>query len=264
VKGPKEAPDFWEERDVPHGIVSTLRYTSKELGPRPVMVYTPPGYDPTAAKTYPVMYLLHSATDNQTYWFDVGRANFIMDNLIADKKATPAIVVSCWGHPTNLPFGPEDAEDGSVYYTKQINNEVINYIIPLIDKTYKTQKESKGRAILGFSGMGGCQALTLGLNNPGTFGYIAGLSSGFRANQNLDLNFKAMNDQLDKVKTAYKKVLIKVGNQETGNVTPSQSVDRYLTTKGIPHDFVTVPDGIHSWVSWRGYFKDFMADIFKD
>jgi len=72
------------------------------------------------------------------------------------------------------------------------------------------------------------------------------VSSGFRANQNLDLNFKAMNDQLDKVKTAYKKVLIKVGNQETGNVTPSQSVDRYLTMKGIPHDFVTVPDGIVS------------------
>jgi enterochelin esterase-like enzyme len=243
-------------------VVHENRYKSPELGDRHLMVYTPPGYDAAAAKTYPVMYLLHSATDNETYWFQIGRANFIMDNLIADGKAKPAIVVSCFGWPSNPP-GPEEAPT-ETYYVNTIGKEMVEHVVPLIEKEYRAGKESKDRAILGFSGMGGCQALTIGLNHPGTFGYIAGLSCGFRANQNLDANFSGMNADIEKSRKAFNKVLVKVGDAEAGNVTPSQNVDRYLTSKQMPHTLVIVPGGIHSWVSWREYFRDFMGDIFKD
>ena len=114
VPGDKDHPEAWEMRDVPHGIVHDMHYKSPELGDRHLLVYTPPGYDAAAAKTYPVIYLLHTDTDNETYWFQVGRANVVMDNLIADAKATPAIVVSCFGWPTLSQPGPELGPDGSI------------------------------------------------------------------------------------------------------------------------------------------------------
>jgi enterochelin esterase family protein len=209
------------------------------------------------------MYLYHAATDNETYWMQVGRANFIMDNAIADGKAKPAIVVGCFGH-IGIPLGPEEGPNGEIYDEKAIEDDLMHDIMPLVEKTYRTGKTSKDRAILGHSSMGGYHAMTIGLNNPGTFGYIAGLSSGFRANQDLDANFKGMLADLEKSKKAFNLVKVQVGSDETGNVAPSQTIDRYLTAKGIPHQFIIVDGGMHSWVSWREYFRDFMCEIFKD
>ncbi len=264
VPGDKDHPEAWEIRDVPHGNLHEHFYKSPELGDRHLIVYTPPGYDPAAAKTYPVIYLFHTDTDNETFWFQMGRANLIMDNLIADHKASPAIVVSCFGWPAAQNPGPEYSADGVMAYVDKIDKETVADVIPLIDKEYRTAADAKDRAILGLSALGGCQALTIGLNNPGTFAYVAGFSSGFRQNQDLDANFKGLLADLPKSKTAFKRVLIKVGENEGGNSGSSQLVDRYLTSKAIPHDLIVQPGGTHSWVSWREYFRDFMTEIFKD
>jgi len=262
VPGDKGKPEIWETRDVPHGKVTESFYKSA-IGQRRAFVYTPPGYDISAGKTYPTIYLYHASTDNETYWFQVGRANVIMDNLIADGKAKPALVVACFGH-TSVPPGPEEGPDGELYEYKAIENDLLHGVIPMMEKDFHAGKESKDRAILGISGMGGYFALALSLNNPGTFGYVSALSGSFRGKEDFDGLFKGMLTDLEKSKKAYKLIQIKVGAQETGNVAPSQTVEKYLTTKGIPHEFVIVPDGIHAWVSWRLYFADFMTQIFKD
>ena len=125
---------------------------------------------------------------------------------------------------------------------------------------YDSPKKPPERA--GFSELGAYHALTIGLNNSSTFGYVAGLSSLFRANQNLDVLFQPL---LANPAASFKMIKVEVGSQEGGTmVASSQNFDRFLTSKGVQHKYVVVPGGMHSWVSWRGYFRDFMTEIFKN
>ncbi len=259
-----DVPDFWAVRKVPHGVLHENLYESPSLGTtRRIIVYTPPGYDPrNTTKAYPVMYLLHGSSDNETYWMQAGRANFIMDNLLADGKAKPAIVVSCFGH-TTVPPGPEVSATGEIYDVGAIGKNIIQEVIPLVDQEYQTIKDSKDRAILGLS-MGGYQALTIGLNNPDTFGYVAGFSSGFRTNQDLQANFKGLLADVEKSKSSFKLIRLGGGADESSNIAASRPVDAFLTAQGIKHEFVITPGGTHTWNSWRGYFRDFMTVAFTD
>ncbi len=175
---PEPGVDFYDPHDVPHGEVRSHWYYSRISGKwRRSNVYTPPGYDRGIEQRYPVLYLQHGAGEDETGWVRQGRANFILDNLIAAGEARPMIVVMDCGYTvpvTSRPAGPPDPQR-----IKQIvdafDDFVISELVPTIDATYRTIADREHRAIAGLS-MGGMQALNVGLHHLDTFASIAALS----------------------------------------------------------------------------------------
>lgn len=154
VEIPGDSPAFWALRDVPHGQLHEVWYKNPALGVRRAYVYTPPGFDPAAAKTYPTAYLLHSTTDNETFWPRIGRANFIVDNLLADGRAKPLLLVMVFGH-TSVPRGPEEGASGKdLYDVAVIGKDIVDCVIPVVEKQFHASPAAKDRAIFGMA-MGG-------------------------------------------------------------------------------------------------------------
>ena len=177
--------DFSETRDVPHGAVSSVRYVASALGGarREMYVYTPPGYEKSTTR-YPVLYLIHGGGDQAVSWSTIGRANDIFDNLLAEKKARPMIVVmpSGWT-PTGGQVMTSDA-------TKDpFTSEMLKDIIPHVEATYRTLPNPDNRALSGLS-MGGIQTLNVGLHHLGTFRYLAVMSSGWISESDRDFFYK--------------------------------------------------------------------------
>lgn len=258
IEVPGDGPQFWSVRDVPHGQLHEVFYKNPALGQRRAYIYTPPGFDP--AKTYPTIYLLHSTTDNETFWPRVGRANFIVDNLIADGKAKPVLLVMPFGH-TSVPRGPEEGAGGTdLYDVAVIGKDIVECIMPLVEKEFHAGREAKDRAIFGFA-MGGYQAVTIGLNHPDVFGYVTGASSNFRANMDLAANFTALNANLAAAKSGLRYVAMMAGTAESGSFRQSTRVGEYLTGLGIRNEWMT-PEGTHTWQSWRGNFRDLVERKF--
>ena len=264
IKG--DGRQFWSERDVPHGELHELWYKNPALGERRVVVYTPPGYDPAAAQTYPAVYLYSGSGDNETYWTKIGRANFIMDNLIADGRAQPALVVMPYGS-TVVPSPPDGQEDttAGVYAVHAIEQDLLGSVIPVIEKNFKVGREPKDRAIFGFS-MGGYIAPTIGLNHPEVFGWVAGSSADYRGAGAPNVNFKPLEAHLDLAKKNFQFIGLMVGTDqasgENGHTAASKSAADYLTGLGLKVEWSQPPGGSHTWYSWRGYFYDLMANKF--
>lgn len=262
VKG--DGSEDWTLRDVPHGQLHEVWYKNPALGPRHVVIYTPPGYDPAAGKTYPAVYLYSGSGDNETYWSKIGRAHFIMDNLIAEGKAKPAILVMPYGS-TVVPSpadGQEDTTEG-VYAVHAIEKDLIGSVIPAIEKNFRVGREPKDRAIFGFS-MGGYIAPTIGLNHPEIFGWVAGSSADYRGQGAPNVNFKPLEAQLDLGKKNFKWIGLMVGTDpgESGHTNASKGAADYLTGLGLKVEWAQPPGGSHTWTSWRGYFRDLMANKF--
>jgi enterochelin esterase-like enzyme len=260
VNGDK--PGFWSVRDVPHGTLHENTYKSPTLGTiRRMVVYTPPGYQASSDKTYPVVYLYHGSGDNETMWSRAGRANYIMDNLLAEGKTKPALLVMPYGH-SSVPPGPEGGTGGKeLYEVSIIERDLIDNVIPLIEREYRVGKQAKDRAITGIS-MGGYQSLTIGLNNPTVIGHVAGFGAGFRNNQNLDANFKALLANKDVAQKELKLVSIMIGAAD-GAVAANRRVDALLTKSGITHELIETQGGGHSWLTWRGHLRDLLPKLFK-
>ncbi len=264
VKG--DGQQFWSDRDVPHGELHELWYRNPTLGERHVVVYTPPGYDPAASRTYPAVYLYSGSGDNETYWSKIGRANFIMDNLIAAGQAQPAILVMPYGSTVvpSPPDGQEDTTEG-VYAVHAIERDVIGSVIPLIEKNFKVGREPADRAIFGFS-MGGYLAPTIGLNHPEVFGWVAGSSADYRGNGAPNVNFKLLESNLDLGKKNFKYIGLMVGTDqasgENGHTNASKAAADYLTNLGLKVEWAQPTGGSHTWYSWRSYFRDLMAAKF--
>jgi enterochelin esterase-like enzyme len=262
VKG--DGTEFWAQRQVPHGQLHEIWYENPTLGTRRFLVYTPPGYDPAGSRMYPAVYLYSGSGDNETYWSKIGRAHVIMDNLIADGKAKPALVVMPYGSTVvpSPPDGQEDTADG-VYSVKAIERDLIGSVIPEVEKHFKVGREPKDRAIFGFS-MGGYLAPTIGLNNPQVFGWVAGSSNSPRGAGLPATNFKPLESTLELAKRNLRYIGIMSGTApgEAGNVNPSKSVADHLTGLGLQVDWNPIQGGLHSWLSWRGYFRDLMANKF--
>ena len=159
----------WDPRDVPHGAITEHFYESKVAGDRRnFFVYTPPGYDARAGRKYPVLYLLHGFSDGSDGWSVVGRAHVILDNLIADQKALPMLVVMPlgYGEPAVL-RGPRDPDMNRRNVTKH-KETLLQEVIPQVEKTYRVKADTANRAIAGLS-MGGGQALSIGFHRPDLF-----------------------------------------------------------------------------------------------
>ena len=187
VPGPASLP--WEVNNVPHGEIHHHFYHSKIVGDDPdFYVYTPPGYEPGAKRGYPVLYLLHGFSDAADGWPAVGRANVILDNLIAQGKAKPMIVVMPlgYGNPEVLRHGWGSDKDLAWSNLSKFTDVLLAEVIPQVERSYKVRKDSESHAIAGLS-MGGAESLLTGLNHLDTFAWIGAFSAGGLDNRPLRL-----------------------------------------------------------------------------
>ena len=188
---PTKEPAFYDVQDVPHGEIHTLLYKSKSNGvTRELTIYVPPGYDENPGKRYPVLYLLHGFANDHNSWHRYGRANDILDNLLAKRAIDPFLVVMPLGYGgahidgDGTGIAPEGAGrlggDADLY-----QRDLLEDIIPMIEKKYRTIADRKHRAIVGFS-MGGGQAGRYGLGNLNIFSYIGIMSAGLGGGTNTE------------------------------------------------------------------------------
>ena len=242
---------------IPHGAVSEHWYQSKSLGKRRSLhVYTPPGYD-KSRKDLPVMYLLHGSGDNDGTWAALGRANVILDNLIAAQKAKPMIVVMTDGHPYISPPGtnPTNATERG-RNTKDYERDLIEDVMPFVEAHYRTINKRESRAIIGLS-MGGGQSLHAGLNHLDRFAWVGGMSAAVPSESDVAsalADAKATNKKL-------KALWIAIGKDDF-LLSRNTPFDELLTAKGITHTF-KITDGNHSWPVWRKYLAEFAPMVFR-
>jgi enterochelin esterase family protein len=254
VDVPGDGTELWNPGTVPHGRVELMYVPSKTALPgqtREVRVYTPPGYDKDPARKYPVTYLLHGSNDTAAGWTDVGRANFILDNLIAQKKAVPMLIVMPFGHA--LPFG------GPGDNTKVFEKHLLEDVIPAVDSAFRTVAGRENRAIVGLS-MGGGQALTIGLGHPDLFSHVGAFSSAIPGD--FTTRFKALLDDPDGTNAKFRVLFVACGKQD-GAFARSQQLDKTLTAAKIDHTFYPT-EGRHNYAVWRKYLGEVAPKLFRD
>jgi enterochelin esterase family protein len=269
---PGEEADFEATKDVPHGEVRALWYRSGTLNmPRRMHVYTPPGYERGDA-TYPVFYLLHGGGDEDAGWSTIGRAGFILDNLIAARKAVPMIVVMPNGslpRPEHMPPRPAEGETPSPEFIaamealqQQFTDELLKEVVPVVEKTYRVKTGPQNRALAGLS-MGGGQTLRVLATNPDQFAYLGIWSAGIFGGkpEQWEKRNEAFLASADKVNHAVKHLEILVGDKDF-LLAGVRSLDEILKKRGIEHDF-RMSGGGHSWINWRHYLNEFAPKLFR-
>jgi enterochelin esterase-like enzyme len=240
----------WELRDVPHGSITPVAYQSGVFDDqRRYVVYTPPGYDRTT-DNLPVLYLLHGYEDDETSWTSVGKAAVIADNLLADGRIEPLLIVMPYGQ-----LSPSVSNDTAVGldFQREYERQLLTEIIPAIESDYRAIPDAGHRAMAGNS-MGGLQAAYVGMNHPELFSTIGMWSSAVFVEPS-DL-FARLASASSGLKNSFSYVQIAVGRQDP-LYSGSAVIDDYLTAQGIAHEFTLTP-GQHSWVTWRPYLVDFL------
>ena len=260
VPGPPSLP--WELNDVPHGEVHHHFYRSAVANDdRDYYVYTPPGYDSSTKKAYPVLYLLHGYSDDASGWSAVGRANVILDNLIAQGKAKPMIVVMPLGYGTmemiRVGWGgifnhPEVRQQNLMKFS----NALLGEVMPRVEAEYRVINDRSSHAIAGLS-MGGSESLLTGLNNIGQFAWIGAFSAGGLP-EPFDKNFPALDAKMG----AQLKLLWIACGTEDRLITANRNFREWLKTKGINHTDIETP-GMHTWMVWRRNLADFAPLLFR-
>ena len=261
---PGNPASLWQDLPVPHGAVAEHFYHSKVVGDnRNYFVYTPPGYDPQSAKTYPVLYLLHGYSDVASAWTKMGRANFILDNLIHQRKATPMIVVMPLGYGDDSIVSRTTANvsDPKLLFRniEKFQKSLFSEIMPRMKREYRIGSGPKNTAIAGLS-MGGGEALVIGLNNPDKFAWIGGMSS-FCGTAGPD--FTSIFPQLNPHDNARLRLLwVSCGKQDPLVGTANRNLDAWLTQRGIKFHKVWTPGG-HQWRVWRDNLDNLAPMLFK-
>jgi enterochelin esterase-like enzyme len=260
VPGPASLP--WEINHVPHGTVHHHYYKSGIVGDeRDYYVYTPPGYDPSGKKLYPVLYLLHGFSDDASGWTAVGRAHVILDNLIAQGKAKPMLIVMTLGYGT-----PEivSRTGGSLRdpNLRQRNYEkfrdaLLTEVIPEIEKVYRASKDRNSRAIAGLS-MGGAESLFVGLNAPNRFTWIGAFSSG-----GVSEDFNVTYPALDSKANAQMRLLWIACGTEDRLIDTNRKFRDWLKSKDVRHTWIETPGG-HTWMVWRRNLANFATLLFQE
>jgi enterochelin esterase-like enzyme len=264
--------DFMDTKNVPHGAVAVVTYYSKSLQRfRRMHIYTPPGYESGEGK-YPVFYLLHGAGDCDDSWTSVGRAGFILDNLIAAGKAKPMVVVMPAGHTSAFMFRPRSA-GASRPPTDEFVSDFLNDIMPYAEKNYRVYTDRQHRAIAGLS-MGGSQTLNIGIPDLDKFAYLGVFSSGIfgiagggrggaRGTTPGPAWDKQHKDVLDnaELKKGLKLVWFATG-KEDGLIATSRATVEMLKKHGFEVVFKET-DGAHTWINWRNYLNEFAPQLFQ-
>ena len=248
--------DFSETRDVPHGAVGLVRYTANSLGKarREMYVYTPPGYERGTGR-FPVLYLIHGGGDTAVSWSTVGRANYILDNLLAEKKAVPMIVV--------MPSGwtPSGGQVMTSDATKDpFNDELLKDIIPFVEANYRTTSTPDNRALSGLS-MGGIQTLNIGLHNLGTFRYLAVMSSGWISEKDRESFYTTEAAKIPKYNSALKLFWWGWGETDIARANGLAVIDKFKS-QGVKIETRESPGG-HTWDNWRLYLYEVAPKLFR-
>ena len=248
--------DFSETRDVPHGAVASVHYVASALGNarREMYVYTPPGYE-KGTDSYPVLYLIHGGGDTAISWPTVGRANDILDNLIAEKKALPMMIV--------MPSGwtPSGGQVMTSDATKDpFNDEMLKDIIPYVESHYRTKGTPETRALSGLS-MGGIQTLNVGLHNLGTFRYIAVMSSGWITQEDRDWFYTHEAAKIPNYNKQLKLFWWGWGETDIARANGLAVIDT-LKKQGVKIETLETPGG-HEWANWRLYLHDVAPKLFR-
>jgi enterochelin esterase family protein len=257
VTGDKPAP--YDVQPVPHGTVHINWYQSAALNAlRSIYVYTPPGYEEGKAK-YPVLYLLHGSGDTEAGWVDVGRANLILDNLIAAGSAKPMIIVMPYGRPLPEVMLVPSAGRGPGNADALFGTDLLQDVIPYVEKLYRVSAKPDDRGIAGLS-MGGGQTLSIGLTHLDTFHYIGAFSAAARGNP--EEQFQGF--LADGAAAANKKLkLFYIACGKTDSLFPaSQALSDALDKHDIKHTFVASEEG-HVWRNWRNYLADLAPKLFR-
>jgi enterochelin esterase family protein len=256
--------DFMDTREVPHGAVAAVTYYSSALKKwRRMHIYTPPGYDLGQGK-YPILYLLHGAGDSDDSWSTAGRAGFILDNLIAAKKAKPMVVVMPAGHTSQITAGiagPAGAQDEFV-------QDFVTDIMPYAETHYRIQADRQHRAIAGLS-MGGTQTLNIAIPHLDKFAYVGVYSSGLIGGllgagaQNSQSWEQLHQSELDNpaFKKGLKLVWFSTGSMDN-LITTSKSTVEMLNKHGFNAVFKE-SSGAHTWINWRNYLNEFAPQLFQ-
>ena len=254
-------PDPQDLQNVPHGKVSYTWYTSNAVGfDRPMCIYTPPGYDPASDKKYPVLYLIHGMTDTYETWFKVGKVNNILDNLIAQGKAEPMIVVMPYANPYPEMMLRGLADRYDAMDTKLTTKEFTESVIPFIEANYNVYTDAANRAIAGFS-LGGRQTLACGLGNPDLFNYVCAFAPAIFGPE-ISANFEngtyapaaELNEKLDLL-------WLSCGTSDF-LYQSSLQLEKNLKDRGIEHKTM-YPGGGHTWMNCRDYITAVAQLLFK-
>jgi enterochelin esterase-like enzyme len=269
---PGELADLLAVQDVPHGEVSALWYPSPTLGgQRRMYVYTPPGYEQGKDK-YPVMYLLHGGGGDEDGWINRGRANYILDNLIAAKQAVPMIVVITNGNPDAVaapldrPLGTtkKDLTGIGGMASLRFEQSLIKDVIPYIEKNYRVNADADHRAVTGFS-MGGYQTQNITNNNPGMFNYIGVMSMGlFSSFRNSDASYdkeKHVAQLKALIASKPKYYWIGIGKNDFLFETVNKLRSLYDEV-GLKYTY-RESEGSHTWKEWRLYLTELAPKFFK-
>jgi enterochelin esterase-like enzyme len=261
VHVPGPASLSWEIGAVPHGEIHHHFYKSGVVGDdRGYFVYTPPGYDARGKQTYPVLYLLHGYSDDASAWTAVGRANVILDNLIAQGKAKPMIIVMPLGYgaPEILAPGSGGLDNLTLRernYDK-FREALLTEVIPRVEVEYSAIKDRNSRAIAGLS-MGGSESLLTGLNTLDKFAWIGAFSSGGIAEE-FDKEFPALDS---KAAEQLHLLWIACGTDDR-LIDINRKFRMWLTSKNIKHvDIETA--GSHTWMVWRRNLTEFSSLLFR-
>jgi enterochelin esterase-like enzyme len=279
VEVPEQGADFYEARDVPHGEVRIRWYRSATTGLwRRAYVYVPATYDQDARTRYPVLYLQHGATENVTSWTRQGRANLILDNLIASGKAKPMIVVMETGYGVQ-PAGGSSAPNvrrppaaapapgappppvGASGDSQVFAQIVLNDLIPMIDSTYRTIADREHRAMAGLS-MGGGQTLAITLGHLDRFQWIGAFSAPIR-NFDLKTAYNGVFADPPSFNKQVRLLWIGAGTAETSIHDAASAMHESLEKAGIPNVFFQSQGTSHEWQTWRRDLFDFVPRLFR-
>jgi enterochelin esterase family protein len=281
VQVPGDGPQFYDVKPVPHGEVRIRPYLSKTLGvSRTAWVYTPPGYD--RGSNFPVLFLLHGAGDIESGWTMIGRANNILDNLIADGKAKPMVVVmplghsiqSFWTGPAQQVPDPVMKAMAGATLSEIINammggdgkgglspvtRDIVEDVLPMVESTYKVSKRPDDRAIAGLS-MGGGHTINIVFSRPELFRYAVMMSPA--AGGGIATMYPKIAEKPDTLNKQYKLFWVGVGKDDGLTGPGDKAFSEALTKIGVRHEFV-LTDGRHEWTVWRHYLNDIAPKLFR-
>lgn len=257
VEVPANPPRFDQLQNVPHGSVQIRKYISTPLHrPRKMYVYVPPQYDTEPARRFPVLYLRHGSGDNEANWVEDGRADLILDNLIAQRRAVPMLIVMTNGDTDGTWSGGSSAEAIDL-----LARELFTDIMPLVEKNYRVLANRENRAITGLS-MGGGQAFTIGLKNMDKFAWVGQFSSGLVSAADFDIDQHLPGFLKDSSVNKKLRLLFLSCGVDDPRYNGQLNLGDLLKKHNIRYQWFSTP-GAHEWKVWRHSLAEFAKVVFQ-